>query len=164
MLDFYRYILLSRFWCFYENFNFEKCRNDSAYCLKEFSEPLSVSHSFVTTKSNVASGKLYEVIGLKKSGYHYTFVIHKVDVKLRMDEEMNSRDKAFLERDYKIDYLKLERSEGNIATLALLKPIEGPREFNVQIDVVSRDQPHLNVLHRSVVHVYVSEFDGQKFS
>lgn len=77
---------------------------------------------------------------------------------------MDDKDKADLERDYKFDHLKLERSEGNIATLALVKPIEGPREFNVQIDVISRDQPHLSLLHRSIVHVYVSQFDGQRFS
>lgn len=141
------------------------CREDSSKCLKQFKEPLSVTHSFVTTKSNVSSGKLYEVDGLKKSGYHFKFVIRRVDVELRSGEKLSLQEKSHLERDYKFDHLKLEREDGtNIATLFLVKPIDGPRRLIVEIDVLSRDQRHLGILHRSIVHLYVSEYDGENFT
>lgn len=151
-------------WCYNDNFNVKLCREDASKCLKQFTEPVSVTHSFVTTKSNVESGKLYEVTGLERSGYHYKFLIRRVGVELRVDEELSPQQMAHLERDFKFDHLKLERDGSNAATLFLVKPILGPRQFTVEIDVLSRDQRHLGVLHRSLVHVFVSEYDGKNFT
>lgn len=153
-----------RFWCYHEKFDIKACKEDDNKCLKQFEEPLSLTHSFVTTKSNVENGKLYEVFGLEKSGYYYKFLIHKVNVVRKPGERLSKQEETEIDLYYKYEVLKLERSGANIATLTLVKPVLGPREFTVEIDVISRDQPRLNVLHRSIVHVYVSEYDGKDFS
>jgi hypothetical protein len=159
--------------CLHKKLDRKACIANLDKCRKEWSEPTSIAIRWITIKSNVTAPTpnnpiiLYKMKGFEKGDYEFKLTIDSVnatdggipldrlrDLRLGSKPDVRSASSSDLNEVNKGDH------EG---VLYLINPLTGPLKAKLTIDVTHAKHSKLNVLHRSIVHLFVSKYDGEKF-
>lgn len=124
--------------------------------MKSFKEPATIAFESVVMYSNISTEHekhiLYSVEGL--TGREETFQFFVTDFRAEAEEgvKVAQRDDFKMEREY--------NKVNNAAHLNLVNRIFGPQDILMEIDVFENSTlSSLGVIHRTVLHVYVSRFN-----
>ena len=166
-------------WCFNNRFKDKKCSLDLGHCFKNYIEPVTISHKFLSLRSNESASDdkpiiLYQMTGLEKSQYNFTF--EKSDFSVTFPDKIEFHEfKADFENDFKLE-ADFKHPDGTIsrnrATLSLIKPLLGPQDIKITIDtslntsniqINKQKEQWMKSLHKTVIHMFVSKYDGIHF-
>lgn len=139
----------------------ERCREDKSFCQKTWLEPSTIVHRWVSMRSNITTispfnpAALYTMSGLHDGYSNYEFNISVLEVAALHGAPPLQ----------KAEHLRMTEgfSEPNSASLYLINPLIGPQTVKLSLEVTSRRYSRLGVLHRTVLYLLVSEFDGTGF-
>ena len=135
----------------------KKCLEEPSKCIKTFKEPATIAFESVVMYSNISTehGKpiLYSVEGLTGREETFQFFIKNFDAKATEEGvKPAERDDFRMEREY--------NRVNNAAHLKLVNPISGPQDIFMDIIVFENStESSLGIIHRTVLHIYVSRFN-----
>ncbi|KAI1288260.1 Fibulin-1 [Halotydeus destructor] len=156
--------------CVHDKFATGNCTSGGGACTKNANVPSSISFRHVTMKSNISSHasketplQIYSLPGIHakpRTTYRFAINITNIDSSPLADQLV------------KEDFIMQETDQNSFtrykeAILFLTKPIIGPSDIALTIDVIATMKrghrvKHINV-HRTNLFIYVSAYDGQNF-
>lgn len=127
--------------------------------MKSFNEPATIAFESVVMYSNISTEHqeniLYSVEGLTGRAETFQFFVKDFEAKAEEGVKVAQRDDFKMEREY--------NKVNNAAHLNLVNRIFGPQDIFMDIDVFENSTlSSLGVIHRTVLHVYVSKFNPNK--
>ncbi|KAI1283713.1 Latent-transforming growth factor beta-binding protein 4 [Halotydeus destructor] len=147
----------------------EEYRKDGSTCRikdKDSSKANMISHQWVTLRSNVSRIsatnpiRIYTIENLRKlnSNMRYEFKLQLLNQPLA---------ETIVSRHFKMEEA-ISQDEKTEVSLYLISPLMGPRDLEFYLDVnllIERDGATRAIAaHRSIIHIFVSQYDGKKFN
>ncbi|KAI1288258.1 Fibulin-1 [Halotydeus destructor] len=156
--------------CVHDKFTTGNCNSGGGACTKNPDVPSSISFRYVTMKSNISTYasketpvQIYQISGIQaKPHTTYRFDINVLSVDSSPFAEKFVKEDLIMQD---MDYNSFKKYKE--AKLFLTKPIIGPSDIALTIDVIATIKRghlvrHINV-HQTNLFIYVAAYDGQNF-